>query len=445
MVHLAQHDALTDLPNRILFRQNLERALAFVRRGRTLALLCLDLDQFKAINDTLGHPVGDALLQAVAQRLAKDMPETDTVARLGGDEFAVVQTAIARPTEAAMFANRLIELLGPPFDVDGHQIVISASIGIAFAPQDAADADQLLRCADLAMYRAKVEGRGVYRLFHAQMDAEMQTRRQLELDLRQALPRGQFEVFYQPQVSLHDGHVAGFEALLRWHHPQRGAVPPGEFIPLAEEIGLIVPIGEWVLRQACRAAAAWPGAPKVAVNLSPIQFRGHNLVAAVAAALDASALWPERLELEITEAILLEDTEATLATLRELHGLGVRIAMDDFGTGYSSLGYLLRFPFDRIKIDQSFVRDLGTRRDCSAILSAVAALSSELGMQTTVEGVETPQQFDAIAALGFSEAQGYLFSKPVPVSHVPDLLSRMTTVIEAPRQVAGAVFAFARG
>jgi diguanylate cyclase (GGDEF)-like protein len=408
-------------------------------------LLCLDLDQFKAINDTLGHPVGDALLQAVAQRLAKEIPETDTVARLGGDEFAIVQTAIAKPTEATMFANRLIELLGPPFDVDGHQIVISASIGIAFAPQDAADSDQLLRCADLAMYRAKVEGRSVYRLFHAQMDAEMQTRRQLELDLRQALPCGQFEVFYQPQVSLRDGHVAGFEALLRWHHPLRGAVPPSEFIPLAEEIGLIVPIGEWVLRQACCDAAGWPGTPKVAVNLSPIQFRSHNLVAEVAGALEASALWPERLELEITEAILLEDTEATLATLRELHGLGLRIAMDDFGTGYSSLGYLLRFPFDRIKIDQSFVRDLGTRRDCSAILSAVAALSSELGMQTTVEGVETQQQFDAIAALGFSEAQGYLFSKAVPVSHVPDLLSRMTAVIEAPRQVAGAVFAFVQG
>jgi EAL domain-containing protein (putative c-di-GMP-specific phosphodiesterase class I) len=290
-----------------------------------------------------------------------------------------------------------------------------------------------------------VEGRGVYRLFHAQMDAEMQTRRQLELDLRQALSGGQFEVFYQPQVSLRDGHVAGFEALLRWHHPLRGAVPPSEFIPLAEEIGLIVPIGEWVLRQACCDANGWPGTPKVAVNLSPIQFRSRNLVAEVAGALEVSALWPERLELEITEAVLLEDTEATLATLRELHGLGVRIAMDDFGTGYSSLGYLLRFPFDRIKIDQSFVRDLGARRDCSAILSAVAALSSELGMQTTVEGVETPQQFDAIAALGFSEAQGYLFSKAVPVSHVPDLLSRMTAVIQAPRQVAGTVFAFARG
>jgi predicted signal transduction protein with EAL and GGDEF domain len=238
-----------------------------------------------------------------------------------------------RPSEATTFASRLIELLDAPFDVDGHQIVISASIGIAFAPQDATDADQLLRCADLAMYRAKVEGRGVYRLFHAQMDAEMQARRQLELDLRQALPCGQFEVFYQPQVSLRDGRVAGFEALLRWHHPQRGAVPPGEFIPLAEEIGLIVPIGEWVLRQACRDAAGWPGTPKVAVNLSPIQFRSRNLVAEVAGALEASALWPERLELEITEAILLEDTEATLATLRELHGLGVRIAMDDFGTG----------------------------------------------------------------------------------------------------------------
>ena len=278
MVHLAHHDALTDLPNRVLFRQKLEHALAYARHGGGLALLCLDLDQFKAVNDTLGHPVGDELLRAVSERLAGQLRETDTVARLGGDEFAIVQSRIEKPAEATAFAARLIELIEAPFDVAGHQIVIGTSIGIAFAPQDGMDADQLLRSADLALYRAKSDGRGVYRLFHAEMDAQMQARRLLELDLRQALRCGQLEVFYQPLISLHDQAVAGFEALLRWRHPQRGLVPPSEFIPLAEEIGLITPIGEWVLQQACADAASWPGMLKVAVNLSSVQFRSRNLV-----------------------------------------------------------------------------------------------------------------------------------------------------------------------
>ncbi len=268
MVHLAHHDALTDLPNRVLFRQKLEHALAYARQGGSLALLFLDLDQFKAVNDTLGHPVGDELLRAVAERLVGQLRETDTVARLGGDEFAIVQSRIEKPTEATAFAGRLIELIEAPFEVAGQQIVIGTSIGIVFAPQDGTDADQLMRSADLALYRAKSDGRGVYRLFHAEMDAQMQARRLLELDLRQALQCGQLEVFYQPLISLHDQAVAGFEALLRWRHPQRGLVPPSEFIPLAEEIGLITPIGEWVLQQACADAVSWPGMLRVAVNLS---------------------------------------------------------------------------------------------------------------------------------------------------------------------------------
>ena len=431
MVHLAHHDALTDLPNRVLFRQKLEHALAYARHGGGLALLCLDLDQFKAVNDTLGHPVGDGLLQAVSERLAGQLRETDTVARLGGDEFAIVQSRIEKPAEATAFATRLIELIAAPFDVAGHQIVIGTSIGIAYAPQDGMDADQLLRSADLALYRAKSDGRGVYRLFHAEMDAQMQARRLLELDLRQALGSGQLEVFYQPVISLHHQAVAGFEALLRWRHPQRGLVPPSEFIPLAEEIGLITPIGEWVLQQACADAASWPGMLKVAVNLSSVQFRSRNLVAAVAAALRASALSPSRLELEITETVMLEDTVATVETLNELHELGVSIAMDDFGTGYSSLSYLRSFPFDRVKIDQSFVRELGQRSDCGAIVRAVASLSGELGMATTAEGVETQEQLDALAVFGCTEVQGYLFSPAVPASQVPDLLSRLPAMIDA--------------
>ncbi len=431
--HMAHHDALTNLPNRKLFRQRLDNALAYARRGHMLALLCLDLDQFKSVNDTLGHPVGDSLLRAVAQRLTEQSRETDTVARLGGDEFAIVQMGISKAPDATALAGRLIEILGEPFEVDGHRIVIGTSIGIAFAPQDGVDPDQLLRCADLALYRAKVDGRGVYRLFHAEMDAQMQARRLLELDLRQAMRAGEFALFYQPLVDLHSKAVAGFEGLLRWRHPRRGIVPPNEFVPLAEEIGLIVQIGEWVLRQACLEAASWPAPLKVAVNLSPAQFRSRKLVSAVATALSASSLSPDRLELEITETVMLQDTDATLATLHELHALGVRIAMDDFGTGYSSLSYLRRFPFDRIKIDQSFVRELGRREDCSAIVRAVAGLSSELGMQTTAEGVETQEQLEALSLVGCSEVQGYLFSPAIPGSEVVDLLSRMRAVARVKR------------
>ena len=425
IAHLARYDALTDLPNRASFREALDHALAFARRGQLLALHYLDLDQFKAVNDTLGHPVGDGLLQAVARRLRDGLRETDTVARLGGDEFAIVQSGLESPLDATGLANRMIDLIGTPFEVNGHQIMIGASIGIAFAPADGLDPDELLKNADLALYRAKLDGRGVYRLFHAAMDAEMQARRLLELDLRQALRGNQFELFYQPLIDLRLQAVGGFEALIRWRHPQQGMISPARFIPLAEEIGAIVPIGEWVVRQACIAATSWPRETRVSVNLSPAQFKNRELVATIAAALHDSGLAPGRLELEITETVMLQDTATTLATLHELRSLGVRIAMDDFGTGYSSLSYLRRFPFDRIKIDQSFVRELGHQRDCGAIIRAVIGLSHELGIATTAEGVETPDQLRALARAGCSAIQGYLFSKPVPLSDIPALLHSM--------------------
>ena len=429
IAHQARHDALTDLPNRVLFHEELEQALAHARRGRGLALHCLDLDQFKAVNDTLGHPVGDQLLQAVAERLRQATRETDTVARLGGDEFAIIQAPIDRPTEATGLAGRLNDLLDAPFDIAGHQIMIGTSIGIAFAPQDGTDPDQLLKCADLALYRAKQDGRGIYRLFQAEMDAQMQARRLLELDLRFALRAGQFELFYQPLVDLHAGIVDGCEALLRWRHPERGLIGPDQFIPLAEEIGLIVPLGEWVLHRACGTATSWPGAMRVAVNLSPAQFKSRNLLAAIAGALRESGLPADRLELEITETVMLYDTDATLETLHQLHALGVCIAMDDFGTGYSSLSYLRRFPFDRIKIDQSFVRDMCSKQDCGAIIRAVASLSNELGMATTAEGVETQEQLDALTKAGCSEVQGYLFSRPVPADSIPDVLREIADML----------------
>ena len=432
MAHLAHHDALTDLPNRVLFRQKLEDALAHARRGSSLALLCLDLDQFKAVNDTLGHPIGDALLCAAAERLARNTRDTDMVARLGGDEFAIVVAPIEKPAEATRFADRLIELIAAPFDIAGHQIVIGTSIGIAFAPQDSMNADQLLRGADLALYRAKTDGRGVCRLFHAEMDAQMQARRLLELDLRQALLASQFELFYQPLVDLRAGAATGFEALLRWRHPERGIVSPADFIPLAEEIGLIMPLGEWALREACKTAASWPGTIRVAVNLSPAQFKSRNLVTAVAQALHEAQLAPGRLELEITETVILQDTAATVATLHQLHALGVGIAMDDFGTGYSSLSYLRRFPFDRIKIDQSFVRELCSKQDCGAIVRAIAGLSRDLGMATTAEGVETSEQLSMLRDLGCTEVQGYLFSPAVPSGDVAGLLDTIAETLRPP-------------
>ncbi len=420
--HMAHHDALTLLPNRVRFRENLEQDLLRARPEQPIAVLCLDLDDFKAVNDTLGHPIGDSLLKAVAQRLTAFLHETDGVARLGGDEFAIVQVAGAQPVAATVLAQHMIETLAEPFEVEGHAVVIGTSIGIALAPNDGSDADELLKNADMALYRAKADGRGTYRFFEARMDADMQARRLLEVDLRGALARDEFEVHYQALVDLASAKLSGFEALLRWRHPQRGLVPPAEFIPLAEEIGTIGPIGAWVLRQACTDAAGWPGELTVAVNLSPVQFRSNTLMLDVVAALGASGLPARRLELEITEAVMLQDTATTLDMLEDLKALGVRISMDDFGTGYSSLSYLRKFPFDKIKIDQSFIRDLATRPESLAIVGAVAGLGSTLGIATTAEGVETMEQLRAVRAEGCTQAQGFLLGRPKPASQVPALL-----------------------
>jgi diguanylate cyclase (GGDEF)-like protein/PAS domain S-box-containing protein len=423
--HLAHHDALTGLANRALFRERLGRALAAARRrGGPVAVLCLDLDRFKPVNDTLGHPVGDALLRAVAARLLACVREGDTAARLGGDEFAVLQAGAGQPEAAGALARRLVEALSAPYEVLGHQVVVGASVGVALAPGDGRDPDELLKRADMALYRAKADGRGTFRSFEPGMDARLQARRLLELDLRKALAAGELELHYQPLVDLRTGAVSALEALLRWRHPARGLVPPGEFVPLAEEIGLIVPVGGWVLRRACADAAGWPGGVRVAVNLSAAQFRGRELVAAVVGALAAAGLAPARLELEITETVLLRDGEATLATLRELRALGVRIAMDDFGTGYSSLGYLRSFPFDKIKIDRCFVRDLGASADCEAIVRAVTGLGGSLGIATTAEGVETEEQLERLRAEGCDEAQGFHLGRPMPAADIRALLDR---------------------
>jgi predicted signal transduction protein with EAL and GGDEF domain len=350
--------------------------------------------------------------------------ETDVVARLGGDEFAVVQVGLKQAEEVTQLASRLIAELSEPYDVDGHEVVIGTSIGIALAPGDSSDADQLLKNADMALYRAKAEGRGMFRFFEAEMDARIQARRKLETELRKAVVQGEFEVLYQPIINLKDNQVAAFEALLRWNHPERGLIMPDEFIWIAEDIGLIGCIGEWVLREACAEAATWPRSISVAVNLSSSQFR-KTLVPAVVQALAASGLRPDRLELEITESVLLQNNEATLLMLRQLHDLGVRISMDDFGTGYSSLSYLRSFPFDKIKIDRSFVSELETRPDCAAIVRAVAALGGTLGMKTTAEGVETVGQLEWLRSEGCTEVQGFLFSRAVSAKNLSTLLRQL--------------------
>jgi len=442
--HDALHDALTGLPNRMLLAERLAHALARMRlHGNALAVLSLDLDRFKQVNDTLGHSAGDALLCVVARRLQGCVRACDIVARLGGDEFAIVQISVDVTQDAVSLAQRLVEALSAPYDLDGRQVVIGASVGFALAPGDAMEAVDLLKMADIALYRAKADGRGSFRSFEAGMDAKLQAKRLLELDLRQAVTAGEFELHYQPLVNLSSGSVTVFEALLRWNHPQRGRVAPDEFIPLAEETGQIVPLGCWALLQACRDAAGWPAAIKVAVNLSAVQFKGAGLVAAVAHALASSGLEPERLELEITETALLHDSAVTLGILRELRALGVRIAMDDFGTGYSSLGYLRSFPFDKIKIDQCFVRDIETSADCKAIVRAVTGLGQSLGIATTAEGVETWEQLDQVRAEGCEEVQGYVFSRPVPAAdvlavlrHVGQITARTAAQFSWEREVA---------
>ncbi len=422
LAYMAHHDDLTGLANRVLLRQRLDEALTRARRGAAFAVLCVDLDHFKVVNDTLGHTMGDALLRAATVRMRQHLRDTDTLARLGSDEFAIVQCDMDQPVDATALAERLVRILAVPFDLDGQQAVIGASIGIAVTPGDGTDPDALLRNADRALTRAKADGRGCFRFFESGMDTVMQARRSLELDLRDAAARNAFHLHYQPLMSLRARRVGGFEALLRWNHPVRGNVPPAEFIPLAEEIGLITPIGAWVLHQACAQAATWPEGICVAVNISAVQFRGGALVETVASALRQSGLPACRLELEITESVMIENGEATLAMLRELRSTGVRIAMDDFGTGYSSLSSLRNFPFDKVKIDQSFVRELTDRPDCIAIVRAVTGICASLGMTTTAEGVETREQLAMLAAERCTDVQGYLFSRPCAAADLPDLL-----------------------
>jgi len=417
--HMARHDALTDLPNRSFLKESISEGLKRARGGDSMAVLCLDLDRFKTINDTLGHPVGDKLLQAVAGRIRSCIRETDATARLGGDEFAILQIGAPQPQSATLLGGRLVETLAmPPYLIQDHQLVIGCSVGIALAPLDGEDAEDLLKKADLALYRAKLDGRGLYRFFEAGMDARVQARRSLELDLRNALANREFVLHYQPVITLDRGEITGLEALLRWIHPRRGLVSPAEFIPLAEETGLIVPIGDWVIRQACKDALAWPEHVRVAVNISPVQFKNDSLVPMIINALASSGFPANRLELEITESVLLQGTEVTLATLHQLRALGVHVSMDDFGTGYSSLSYLRCFPFDKIKIDQSFVQDMANNKQSLAIVQAVANLGATLGMATTAEGVETRDQLEQLRAHGCTEVQGYYFSKPRPVEEI---------------------------
>jgi diguanylate cyclase (GGDEF)-like protein len=419
--HMAHHDALTGLANRVLFHQRLSEAVARGGRGESWAVLYIDLDHFKAVNDTLGHPVGDALLRAVTERLSAYARDSDTIARLGGDEFAIVQS-ISEPSDSAALARRLIDAIGEPYEIEGSQIIIGASVGIATIPEDGEDVDAILKNADMALYRSKAEGRGRYHFFEPEMNTRMQARRALDLDLRRALAEGELRVFYQPILNIATGSVCGFEALVRWEHPERGIVSPADFIPLAEENGLIVPLGQWVLRQACADAASWPGHLKVAVNLSPVQFNSYTLVEDVAAALADAGLKAARLELEITETTMLADTNAVLVILHQLRNLGPRIALDDFGTGYSSLSYLQRFPFDKVKIDWTFVTVLGQGSSTDAIIASVIDLCGQLGMVTTAEGVETADQLHRLAALHCREAQGNLFSPPRPADEVADML-----------------------
>jgi diguanylate cyclase (GGDEF)-like protein/PAS domain S-box-containing protein len=422
IAHMARHDGLTNLPNRVFFHEQMERTLAHLGRNEHAAVICIDLDHFKDVNDTLGHPAGDALLVEVAGRLKSCVRESDTIARLGGDEFAILHVGSAPGKETAALATRMIDCLSKPYDLHGSQAVIGASIGVAVGPADGDNPDRLLRSADMALYRAKAEGRSTFRFFEAGMDARAQARRHLELDLRLAIVQSELRLEYQPIVDVERGDIVSFEALLRWQHPQRGLIAPLDFIPLAEETGLIIPIGEWVLTQACSDAAKWPAPIGVAVNLSPVQFRNHNLLQNVLTALQESGLPPSRLELEITESVLLNDAPSTLATLNSLRSVGVRISMDDFGTGYSSLSYLRSFPFDKIKIDGSFVRDMSSHDDSAAIVRAVTGLGKSLGITTTAEGVETAEQLEALQLQGCNQAQGFLFSKPRPVEDVAKLI-----------------------
>jgi diguanylate cyclase (GGDEF)-like protein/PAS domain S-box-containing protein len=423
IVHLAHYDTLTDLPNRVLFREQLELELKRIKRSGQLAVLYIDIDEFKSINDALGHPVGDELLKTVAARLRHCVRETDFVSRLGGDEFAIVQTMVQQPEDVTDLISRIYSVMREPYECLGHQLSTDASIGVALAPQDGTDLDELLKNADLAMYGAKADGRRTYRFFERDMDARIKTRRLLEQDLRKVTADGRFteggfDIHYQPLVNLRDNEVCGCEALLRWRHPVRGMISPAEFIPIAEDSGLISQLGEWVLTKACAEAATWPKNIKLAVNVSPVQFRNHAFALKVASTLAESGLPASRLELEITEAVLIRDDEVALAVLHQLRAIGVRVALDDFGTGYSSLSYLQRFPFDKIKIDRSFVNEIVDSEGSCAIIQAVVNIAAARNMTTTAEGVETELQRELLRTLGCTEMQGYLFSPAKPAAEV---------------------------
>lgn len=420
---LARRDALTGLPNRAVFHEQLaDRVMRAERIGERLAVLYVDLDRFKAINDTLGHATGDMLLQKVADRFRSAFREGELVARLGGDEFAIIQPGMAQPEAAKALARRLVDLISRAYAIAGHMLHVGTSIGIALYPDDGREPDELLKNADLALYRAKADGRGSYRLYEPGMDKRLQARRAIEIDLRRALAFKQLQLFYQPKVRADSREIIGFEALIRWNHPDRGPVSPAAFIPLAEEIGVIVPVGEWVLREACEQAASWPRAVSVGVNLSPVQFRTGMILETVTSALAHSGLAPERLEIEITEGALLENSEAVLEVLHGLRALGVKIAMDDFGTGYSSLGYLQKFPFDTIKIDRSFVSGIDKDDKRRSIVRAIAQLASGLGMATTAEGVETESELECVREEGCTNIQGYLTGRPQPAEAATTLL-----------------------
>ncbi|WP_094193775.1 putative bifunctional diguanylate cyclase/phosphodiesterase [Bradyrhizobium viridifuturi] len=434
LAFMAQHDSLTGLPNRNLLRQQMEEMLQHTRRSTDkVAVLMLGLDNFKAVNDTLGHGIGDKLLRGVAKRLRSTLREEDALARLNSDEFTIVQGGVMRPEDAVLLARRILDAIGEPYLLEGHSVVIGASIGIAMSPGDGEDSEKLLKSADMALSRAKSDFRGTFSFFEAEMDARAQSRRKIEIDLRDAIQNEGLQPYYQPLVDLTSGRITGLEALVRWPHPERGMISPGEFIPVAEETGLINPLGSLMLHRACMDAAQWPDDVRVAVNLSPLQFRTGNLLALVTDALRQSGLPARRLELEITETLLLEKSSQVLATLHALRALGVRMSMDDFGTGYSSLSYLRSFPFDKIKIDQSFVRDLGANPDAQAIVRSIVSLGVGLGVTITAEGVETEAELSCLRAEGCHEGQGFLFSRARPNAEVVSLLKaqRVATALVA--------------
>ncbi|MEZ5850986.1 MAG: EAL domain-containing protein [Hyphomicrobiaceae bacterium] len=421
---LARRDALTGLANRFSFREALDEKAVQLPAGRSFALHCIDLDRFKEVNDTLGHPCGDEVLRAVAMRLDSAVRGGDIVGRLGGDEFAVIQVGARSQSDAAALGNRLLDRLSAPYVIQGHHVEIGATIGIALAPGDADSPDSLLKCGDMALYRAKADGRGRLHFYDCAMEGEIRERRNLEMALQKAIENNELELHYQPIMKLGTREVSGCEALIRWRHPERGLVSPAQFIPLAEETGLIIPIGKWAIETACREAVRWPNNATVAVNLSAAQFASSDLVEVARAALQDSGLAAERLELEVTESLILETSARNQKTLHSLRDLGVRIALDDFGTGYSSLSYLRSFPFDKIKIDQTFVRDISERKDCVAIVGAVAQLAASLSMSTVAEGVETGDHLTRVQAAGCTEAQGYLFSRPVPAQQIIEVMAR---------------------